>query len=133
MNLNPLESIRTTVLTSSRDIMQDKDMAWLYLILSPKIYDDHDVFHEYLDRFDWHNDKERLIQLNKNFQLLQNHQPHTLLQAVQALRDISDPVAKMARELEDGYELNGFYAVKLSEDHKYLKGIANKVLKFIGE
>lgn len=133
MILNPFDSIKTTVLTTSRDLFNDKDMAWIYLIVKADIYKEQDLFNEYLDRFDWHSEKERLIQLNKNFQLLQNNQPHTLLQTVQALRDISDPVAKMERELEDDYELNGFYAVKLSEDHKYLKDIANKALKFIGE
>lgn len=133
MTLNPLDSIRTTILTTSRDLINDKDLAWLYLIVKAGIYKDKDLFDEYLDRFNWHSEKERLIVLNKNFQLLQNHQPHTLLQAVQALRDISDPIAKMERELEDGYGLSGFYAVKLSEDHKYLKAIADSALKSIGE
>lgn len=133
MNLNPLDSIKTTILTTSRDLLNDKDMAWLYLIVKDSIYNEQDLFNEYLDRFNWHSEKERLIQLNKNFQLLLNNYPTDLFGLVQALRDISDPVAKMERELEEGYELNGFYAVKLSEDHKYLKSIADKALKAIGE
>lgn len=133
MILNPLESIKITVLTTSKELLNDKDMAWIYLIVRADIYKDKDIFNEYLDRFNWHSEKERLIQLNKNFQLLLDKYPTDLLSLVQALRDISDPVAKMERELEDGYELNGFYAVKLSEDHKYLKSIADKALKAFGE
>lgn len=133
MTLNPLASIRTTVLTTGRDLLNDKDLSWLYLIVKDGIYNEQDLFNEYLDRFNWHSEKERLIQLNKNFQLLLNNYPTDLLSAVQALRDISDPIAKMERELEDGYELNGLYAIKLSEDHKYLKSIADKALKAIGE
>lgn len=68
--LNPLESIKITVLSTSRDIIQDKDMAWLYLIMSPNIYENNEVFNEYLDKFNWHEEKERLIVLNKNFQFL---------------------------------------------------------------
>lgn len=131
--LNPLSSIKTTVLTTSRDFFDDKDMAWLYLIVRADIYKEQDLFNEYLERFNWHSEKERLIQLNKNFQLLLSKHPTDLLGLVQALRDISDPFAKMERELEDGYELNSFYAAKLSEDPKYLKDIANKALKSIGE
>lgn len=70
MTLNPLVSIRTTVLTTSRDLLNDKDMAWIYLIVNDGIYKNNDLFNEYLDRFDWHSEKERLIQLNKSFQLL---------------------------------------------------------------
>ena len=67
---NPLESIRTTVLTTSRDVMQDADMTWLYLIVSPHIYEREDIFNAYLNRFYWQKEKERLIQLNQKFQSL---------------------------------------------------------------
>lgn len=70
MTLNPLASIKTTVLTTGRDLLNDKDLAWLYLIVKVNIYEEQDLFNEYLDRFNWHSEKERLIQLNKNFQLL---------------------------------------------------------------
>lgn len=71
---NPLESIQTTVLTTSRSLMQDADMAWLYLIVSPHIYEQKDIFNAYLNRFYWQSSKERLIQLNQNFQSLLNNQ-----------------------------------------------------------
>ena len=70
MMTNPLQSIKTTVLTTSRDLLADKDMAWLYLIVSEGISNDHELLNEFLDRFGWHSERDRLIELNKNFKHL---------------------------------------------------------------
>lgn len=133
MTLNPLKSIKTTVLSTSEDLLNNKGMAWLFLIVRADIYKKQDIFNEYLDRFNWHSEKERLIQLNKNFQLICNDCPYDLLVTSQALRDIIDPVSKMKRELKSNEQLNGVQAVKLSEDHNYLKSIAKNALEFLGE
>lgn len=133
MTLNPLDSIKTTVLTTSRDLLNDKDMAWIYLIVKDKIYKEQDLFNEYLDRFNWHSEKERLIQLNKNFQIVCHQEPSDLQVTSQALRDILDPISKMIRELKPNEQLNGTYTMKLSEDPNYLKSIAKNALEFMGE
>lgn len=133
MTLNPLDSIKTTVLTTSRDLLNDKDMAWLYLIVKADIYKDKDLFDEYLDRFNWHKEKERLIQLNKNFQIVCHQEPCDLQVTSQALRDILDPISKMKRQLKADEQLDGIYAIKLSEDPNYLKSIAKNALEFMGE
>lgn len=133
MTLNPLDSIKTTVLSTSRDLLNDKDMAWLYLIVKDEIYKEQDLFNEYLDKFNWHSEKERLIQLNKNFQIVCHQEPCDLQVTSQALRDVLDPISKMKRKLKPDEQLNGAYAIKLSEDPNYLKSIAKNALEFLGE
>lgn len=133
MTLNPLRSIQTTVLSTPRNIINDKDMAWIYLIVKADIYKEQDLFNEYLDRFNWHSEKDRLIQLNKNFQLMCHECPYDLLVTSQALRDIIDPISKMKRQLKSNEQLDGTYAIKLSKDPNYLKAIAKNALEFLGE
>lgn len=50
--------------------------------------------------------------------------------AIQALRDIIDPVAKMKRELQEGYVLN-HYAAFLGSNAAHLKGRAQQALTAI--
>jgi hypothetical protein len=47
----------------------------------------------------------------------------------EALEDVIDPISKMERELEDGYNLDGAMAVSLSRDPEYLRSIARAALK----
>ena len=53
--------------------------------------------------------------------------------ALQALKDIVDPISSFQRNLKEGETINGLMAVKLSEDHNYLKDIAQKALAAIQE
>jgi len=53
--------------------------------------------------------------------------------ALQALKDIVDPIGSFQRNLKEGETINGLMAVKLSEDHFYLKDIAQKALTAIQE
>lgn len=48
--------------------------------------------------------------------------------ALQALKDIVDPIGSFQRGLKNGEAINGLMAIKLSEDHNYLKEIAQKAL-----
>jgi chromosome segregation ATPase len=47
----------------------------------------------------------------------------------EALDEIANPVAAMRRRLKEGEELNGQYAVMLSESSEHLKSIARKALE----
>jgi len=53
--------------------------------------------------------------------------------AVQALKDIADPIGKFRRELEPGYQLNGMMAVQISQDHNHLKAEAKAALRKMGK
>ena len=66
---NPLKSIAITVISTSRDVLDDKDMAWLYLIVTPDVTHSP-LFNTAIDRFGWEQHRERLITLNHNFQKL---------------------------------------------------------------
>ena len=47
-----------------------------------------------------------------------------------ALDKIAYPIQHMQKEAEiNGFELNGYWAVKMSEDHTYSKDIARKALE----
>lgn len=48
--------------------------------------------------------------------------------ALQALKDIIDPIGSFQRGLKEGETINGLMAIRLSEDHNYLKEIAQKAL-----
>lgn len=67
---NPLDSIATTIICTSRDIMNDKEFAWLYLIVTPDIH--HEILDEVINRFGWHSEKERIIQLNQQFKKMRS-------------------------------------------------------------
>jgi uroporphyrinogen-III synthase len=43
---------------------------------------------------------------------------------LEALKKIVNPIAYMRSKLKDGEQLNGHYAIQLSGDPQYLKGIA---------
>lgn len=45
-----------------------------------------------------------------------------------ALEDIVDPIGKMKRELKDGEQLNGMFAVQMAESAHYLQSIATDAL-----
>jgi hypothetical protein len=51
--------------------------------------------------------------------------------AISALQKIKDPIAHMKQELKEGEELNGYYAVQLSNDAHYLRSIAEQGLNAI--
>lgn len=53
--------------------------------------------------------------------------------AIQALKDIRNPIEMMKNNLTSHEQLNGYYAIKLSEDSNYLKSLAEKALISIGE
>ena len=53
--------------------------------------------------------------------------------AVQALRDIVDPIGAARRALKEDERLNGQYAYLMSNDANYLKSIAEKALNELGE
>lgn len=63
---NPLDSIVTTIISTSRDIMSDPDFAWLYLIVAPDIQ--RGMRDELINHFGWSGEKERLIYLSNQFQ-----------------------------------------------------------------
>jgi hypothetical protein len=46
-----------------------------------------------------------------------------------ALRAIADPISYMRSRLKKGEQLDGMWAVKLSEDAAFLKDIARKALE----
>lgn len=46
-----------------------------------------------------------------------------------ALEDVVDPIGKMRRELQDGEQLNGVYAIQMSDNAEYIKSIARDALK----
>jgi hypothetical protein len=48
--------------------------------------------------------------------------------AVQALKDIENPIAALRRRLEPGCRLDGVMACQLAGDANYLKVIASKAL-----
>jgi hypothetical protein len=48
--------------------------------------------------------------------------------AAQALRDIINPIGKIERELKEGEQINGGYAVMLSKDPEHLRKIAKEAL-----
>ena len=49
--------------------------------------------------------------------------------AIQALKDIADPIGKMRRELPPGCQFNGMMAVQLATDANFLKQEARKALE----
>jgi hypothetical protein len=53
--------------------------------------------------------------------------------AIQALKDIHDPISRLKRNMEEGYVLDGFYAVQLSQNASFLKDIAKDALVEIKE
>lgn len=53
--------------------------------------------------------------------------------AIQALKDIVNPIGAMRRNLKGDERLEGRMAYMLSQDHTYLKSIAIKALKEMGE
>jgi hypothetical protein len=55
-----------------------------------------------------------------------------LVIAAQALRDIINPIGRMKRTMKPGYDLDALWAVRLSDDPNYLKGIAKDALRDIG-
>ena len=48
------------------------------------------------------------------------------------LKEIIDPIHFMSERLEDGEELNGFYAIKLADNPDYLREIAKRGLLLNG-
>lgn len=52
--------------------------------------------------------------------------------AVQALRDIIDPIGKMRREMPEGHTLSGSYAAMMAESAEHLRGIAREALRKLG-
>ncbi len=46
----------------------------------------------------------------------------------EALDRIANPIKWMQLDLKEGEQINGQYAIQLSNDAAYLKGIANKTL-----
>ena len=53
--------------------------------------------------------------------------------AVEALRDVVDPIGAIKRTMQAGCVLNGQMAMQLSNDPEYLKGIARATLRAIKE
>ena len=47
----------------------------------------------------------------------------------EALEEIENPIEFVRKRLKDGEQINGQYAVLLSQDHNYLKSIAKDALK----
>lgn len=45
-----------------------------------------------------------------------------------ALEDVVDPIGKMRRELQEGEQLNGVYAIQMSDNAEYIKSIARDAL-----
>lgn len=56
------------------------------------------------------------------------HLTATSTKQAEALKEIADPIKFMRKRLKDGEHLNQ-YAILLSQDHNFLKSIANDVLK----
>lgn len=48
--------------------------------------------------------------------------------AIEALHRIKSPISFMQKELKEGEQLNGQYAIQLASDAKYLQSIAEKTL-----
>lgn len=51
--------------------------------------------------------------------------------AIQALKDIIDPVSLLKSKLKEGETLNGMYVIKLLDDPSFYQRIALKALKEI--
>jgi hypothetical protein len=48
--------------------------------------------------------------------------------AIQALKDIVDPISALRRDIKDDEVLNGCLAISLSNDQSHLKNIAKEAL-----
>ena len=51
--------------------------------------------------------------------------------AIQALKDMLDPIGKMRRELPEGYKLDGHFAVQYADSPQCYRAIAAEALQKI--
>lgn len=83
-----------------------------------------------IDRINTNNEKITSV-LHQKVDVLQTQLAEAQRQRDElqsALQEIKDPVKFMKGRLKDGEELDVFYAIELSRDYSYLKGIADKAL-----
>jgi len=69
--------------------------------------------------------------LGKVAQKSKNTEKEKLAITIQALKDVIQPIDKIKRELEDGYQIDGRMAVALANDPNHLREIATEALKKI--
>ncbi len=84
--------------------------------------------------------KDRLTKFEKQLRDYNNYIPEVRMNdkekleiAVQALKDIIDPIGEIKRDICQGYVINLPTLIKLSESHIYLKEIAEMALRKIKE